>query len=401
MSVIPEFHTMGSGTLLGNREAPPAETAKESLQPYKALVLFYLNGGADSWNLLVPMDCPLWDEYNTVRGVGALTADKLLKVSTTDQTCEKFGIHHKMSFVRDLYQSQEAAFVTNVGALVEPLYMQNLKEKSLCVGLYSHADMQTAGQTLKCQVAGSSPGGFGGRVADALQADDIQATLFSIAGTNPWTTSMNLPVEVISYKHGAAKFEDYDRLRPLVDGIRGKKHESLYAEEFVQQLGEALDSSERLGAFLANVSLETEGQFRDTKISGQLYQVAKLIRTHTLRKAERDLFFVQSGGWDLHSDADGEKAAELWQEVDWAIEDFVNEMKAQNEFDNVVLATSSDFGRTLTSNGKGTDHGWAGNHLIVGGAIQGGRVFNEFPKSLLDGNDQDARRGRLVPRFPC
>merc|ERR1719198_1283025 len=211
---------------------------------------------------------------------------------------------------------------------------------------------------------------------------------------------MNLPVEVISYKHGAAKFEDYDRLRPLVDGIRGKKHESLYAEEFVQQLGEAIDSSERLGAFLANVSLETEGQFRDTKISSQLYQVAKLIRTHTLRKAERDLFFVQSGGWDLHSDVDGEKAAELWQEVDWAIEDFVKEMKAQNEFDNVVLATSSDFGRTLTSNGKGTDHGWAGNHMIIGGAIQGGRVFNEFPKSLLNGNDQDAGRGRLVPRFP-
>jgi len=86
--------------------------------------------------------------------------------------------------------------------------------------------------------------------------------------------------------------------------------------------------------------------------------------------------------------------------VDWAVEDFVKEMKAQNEFDNVVLATSSDFGRTLTSNGKGTDHGWAGNHLIVGGAIQGGRVFNEFPKSLLEGNDQDAFRGRLVPRFP-
>lgn len=137
-----------------------------------------------------------------------------------------------------------------------------------------------------------------------------------------------------------------------------------------------------------------------TKISDQLYQVAKIIRTHTLRKAERDLFFVELGGWDHHSDVDGEKAATLWEEVDWAIEDFVNEMKAQNEFDNVVLATSSDFGRTLTSNGKGTDHGWAGNHLIVGGAIQGGRVYNTFPESLLEGNAQDAKRGRLVPKYP-
>merc|ERR1712100_701123 len=129
-------------------------------------------------------------------------------------------------------------------------------------------------------------------------------------------------------------------------------------------------------------------------------QVAKLILTHKLRRAERDFFFVQLGGWDTHSDVDGAKAAALWQEVDWAIEGFVEEMKAQTMFDKVVLVTSSDFARTLTSNGKGTDHGWAGNNIVLGGAIQGGRIFNDFPSSLLEGNDQDARRGRLIPRFP-
>jgi len=78
----------------------------------------------------------------------------------------------------------------------------------------------------------------------------------------------------------------------------------------------------------------------------------------------------------------------------------VAELKAQGIFNNVVLMTESDFGRTLTSNGGGSDHGWAGNHLILGGSIRGGNIFNEYPESLVEGNAQDAGRGRLIPKYP-
>merc|ERR1712176_768485 len=67
---------------------------------------------------------------------------------------------------------------------------------------------------------------------------------------------------------------------------------------------------------------------------------------------------------------------------------------------DTVLVTSSDFGRSLTSNGAGTDHAWAGNHIVLGGNVKGGHVFNDFPSSLLEGNDQDAGRGRLIPKYP-
>lgn len=76
------------------------------------------------------------------------------------------------------------------------------------------------------------------------------------------------------------------------------------------------------------------------------------------------------------------------------------ELKAQNIFDSTVLVSESDFGRSLTSNGAGTDHAWAGNHFVLGGSVNGGRVFNDFPTSLLEGNDQDAGRGRLIPKYP-
>mmetsp|Transcript_72939 Transcript_72939/g.211143 ORF Transcript_72939/g.211143 Transcript_72939/m.211143 type:complete len:120 (-) Transcript_72939:286-645(-) len=75
-------------------------------------------------------------------------------------------------------------------------------------------------------------------------------------------------------------------------------------------------------------------------------------------------------------------------------------MKAQGVWDNVVMLTNSDFGRTLTPNGQGTDHAWAGNYFVMGGKVKGGRVFNEFPASLQEGGEQDIGRGRLVPKHP-
>merc|ERR1712072_1020170 len=87
-------------------------------------------------------------------------------------------------------------------------------------------------------------------------------------------------------------------------------------------------------------------------------------------------------------------------EIDTALRGFVAELKAQNVFDSTVVLTQSEFGRTLSPNGAGTDHGWAGNHFVLGGSVNGGHIFNDFPKSFLEGNEQDVGRGRLIPKYP-
>merc|ERR1719316_1708656 len=137
----------------------------------------------------------------------------------------------------------------------------------------------------------------------------------------------------------------------------------------------------------------------DTKLSKQLKQVAKLIATRTDRKAERDFYFVSLGGFDAHSEV-LETLNEKFVEIDRCLQAFVAEVQAQNVFENVVLVTHSDFGRSLTSNGAGTDHAWAGNHIVLGGSVNGGKVLNDFPASLVAGNEQDAGRGRLIPKYP-
>merc|ERR1711991_396184 len=87
----------------------------------------------------------------------------------------------------------------------------------------------------------------------------------------------------------------------------------------------------------------------------------------------------------------------LFGDVDDGINTFATEMKAQGIWDDVVVLTVSDFGRTLTSNGQGTDHGWGGNHIIAGGGVRGGQMFGEFPPSLTDDGPLSIGRGRLIP----
>jgi len=150
---------------------------------------------------------------------------------------------------------------------------------------------------------------------------------------------------------------------------------------------------------LDNATLVTTYPIQRSSIGQQLQQVARLMATRKERRAERDIFFVQTRGWDMHNEAVNE-LREKFQELNGALQDFVAEVKAQGLWDSTVMSTHSDFGRTLTSNGQGTDHAWAGNHVVLGGKVQGNKIFNEFPSSLLEGGDQDIGRGRLVPKYP-
>ena len=64
-----------------------------------------------------------------------------------------------------------------------------------------------------------------------------------------------------------------------------------------------------------------------------------------------------------------------------------------------TIVTVSDFGRALPGNGGGTDHGWGGNHMIMGGGVRGGRVLGQFPAKLDESSD-DRVSGYIVPTTP-
>eukprot|EP00930_Biecheleria_cincta_P023533 TRINITY_DN16991_c0_g1_i1.p1 TRINITY_DN16991_c0_g1~~TRINITY_DN16991_c0_g1_i1.p1 ORF type:complete len:2142 (-),score=336.15 TRINITY_DN16991_c0_g1_i1:205-6630(-) len=405
MAVVmtPEFHTQGNP--LPQELRPERKATAPPLAPrsYKALIMLMMQGGADTFNMLVPWACPLYDEYVAIRKSVALLPDQLQVISTAGQACTNFGIHFQLPVVKNLYDQGEAAFVSNIGSLVEPLTKEQYESGSrmYCNGLFSHSDQQLAAQTLKCQAATTSKG-VGGRLADALAAgsQSLRTTSYSVAGISRWSQGRETSAEIIDQHSGSVRFHKYKQVQDVIDNITRIKHGNIYCEEFSGRLMHAVDSNDKLRQQLQGAKLRTAYAVQDSELSKQLQQVARLIAAHERRGAERDLFYVSQGGFDTHARMLGDLDDKFAQMND-ALKSFVAEMKAQGVFDSIVLVTHSDFGRTLTANTEhGTDHGWSGNHIIIGGGINGGRIYNDFVSTFHEGGEQDAGRGRIIPAYP-
>merc|ERR1719316_2193000 len=306
--------------------------------------MLFMGGGADTFNMLVPHEGTLWSDYQEVRQDIALADHELLDIATDGQDISTFAVHHKLPFLRQLYNDGEAAFISNVGALVEPTTKHQYKngEAEKCVGLFSHSDQQTAAATLKCQVAGTSPKGTGGRISDALKAENFQTHSFSIAGTSTWSQGFQTHQEIIHHSEGAVRLDSYSSVSPLIKNITNHMHQNVYCEEYAKSLNNFVEASESLGTTLDATSLQTT-YAAEHYLSKQLRQVARLIAAREDRKVERDLFYVNIGGFDAHSNS-AEVLAENFKIIDDALQEFVGEMKEQNIFDSVVIASESDFG---------------------------------------------------------
>jgi len=399
--MTPEFHIFGPIMPNGTRPKSPTPVKEHQPQSYRAVVLLFMAGGADTYHMLVPVGCNLYNEYKKVRDGIHHEQDKLLPIESPKQPrCKSFGVHPKLPFIADLYNKEQAAFVSNIGALVQPLSRSTMQTSKKCLKLFSHSHAQTAAHTLHCQIPGVAPRGVGGRIADDIAARH-QTASFSLAGKATWSGGFDTNTEIVHPTRGAVRYSRYAKVKETVLNITSQQYGGVFCEEYAKLFQEAVDSSEHLGTLLDKVKLKTESSWKpSTDLSSQLYQVARLIQSRVKRSAERDFFFVQIGGFDTHK-VMKDTLDILFADMNDSIEKFVAEMKAQNVFDSVVMATESDFGRTLDKNGnQGTDHGWGGNQFVLGGSINGKNIFNEFLSSYLPGTEQDAGRGRVIPQYP-
>eukprot|EP00931_Biecheleriopsis_adriatica_P094337 TRINITY_DN679_c0_g1_i6.p1 TRINITY_DN679_c0_g1~~TRINITY_DN679_c0_g1_i6.p1 ORF type:complete len:3274 (-),score=593.17 TRINITY_DN679_c0_g1_i6:142-9879(-) len=402
----PQFHTLGSVQPIGVRQPPPPSnnTASNGSEAYKAMVVLYLFGGADTYNMLVPQDCELYEQYMSIRKDVALMPDQLLKINTTGQACAHFGIHSELPILKELYDLKEAAFVTNVGNLVEPTL--GVRNARTCPGNFGHSGMQHASQTLMCQYGMDLLHGGGGRMADALARGSVLETglttsSFSLAGKAPWSQGISTERKVISGNEvSEGGFKPGRKVQRVIDKLTTIEFSTVYAKEFVNQFDAALNSYQAVAESLQAGDDLLENPQADYGGMNELKQVARLIASRNVRKSDRDFFFLGFGGFDMHTNL-APSLANRFRTMNTGITAFVNEMKAQGVWENVVFATQSDFARTLDPNAnKGTDHGWAGNHFVLSGAVEGGRVYNDFHASLAAGNRADVGRGRLIPEYP-
>ncbi|CAK9034473.1 unnamed protein product [Durusdinium trenchii] len=369
--------------------------------------MLFLKGGMDSFQMLVPLNCPLYDEYTTVRRSISLLPEEVHKIQAQNQPCTDFGIHPRLPFIKELYDEQKVTFVNDVGSLVEPLTPDMIGTGfhatggtgKRCQGLFSHADQQRAAETLTCQYSSAEFKGAGGRIADAV-AKDYNTASFSMRNQATWPQGFDISGEVLGQQSsGESAFPEYERLKDIIDNITGTQHGNIYCEEYAKRFQQSISFNLGLEKQLENAQLQTDYEINGYKpLQSQFKKAATLIAARAERQAERDFFFVEDGGWDAHSGVE-DSLYKKFGEVNEAVQQLVQELEAQNVFDRVVIVTHSDFARTLTPNSNaGTDHGWSGIQMVLSGAIQGG-MLNAYPH-LAEDSAMDAGRGRLIPRYP-
>lgn len=371
-----------------------------SLGDYKSLVCLFLYGGNDSFNMLVPRQQEAWDAYAKVRSSLALGRDLLLPVTTVGQDFPEFGVHPSLPFLQERYNAGEAAFVANVGTLVEPTSLDQYQAKStaLPVGLFSHSDEQIHWQTLVPQVRGSGPKGWAGRMADCMAQANATGTIamnISLSGNNVLQTGHG-SIPYITEPGGAVQLTEYHddpSSRMVIDSMLGGEYRNLYQRTLASRNRKAIDTAVALEAAVNPVQLQET--FPGSSTGQRLASVARILAARNTLGMQRQIFFVARGGWDHHNEVLVNQEG-LFAELDAALEAFWKELGHLGLQDQVVLFSASDFGRTLTSNGQGSDHAWGGNHFVLGGGLQGGRIYGEYPL-LATGGPQDIGRGRLLP----
>ncbi|MCB1696220.1 MAG: DUF1501 domain-containing protein [Pseudomonadales bacterium] len=379
--------------------------AAQGAHDYRALVCVLLAGGNDSWNMVVPTDTDQHSQYQAIRSDLALPLDNLLPLPGATATGRRYGLHPGMPGLQSLFAGGDAGVLCNVGTLLEPFDPAAVANGSILapLGLFSHADQIQQWQTGISDARVTE--GWGGRVADLLQGQNLANGIsmnISLAGNNVFQSGANVSeYSVQADDDGATGINAYDDgtrfgsyRRQVIDSLLSVAQDNILRREYRARLANAIESQKVfVGALQQAPVLGTD--FSDNYFSRSLRQVARIISVREQLGASRQTFFITVGGWDHHDDVLTNQAAMLPM-VSAGLLEFRNALAELSVFDAVTTFTTSDFGRTLTSNGKGSDHGWGGHHIVMGGAVNGANYFGNYPE-IYPGNPLDVGRGIYAP----
>jgi uncharacterized protein (DUF1501 family) len=369
---------------------------------YRALVCVFLFGGNDSFNMLVPRSPAEYGVYQAARQNLAIPQAALLPITPLTQDGAEYGVHPAMPGLRDLFETERAAFVTNVGPLFAPTTKEQYLANSVPLPpqLFSHNDQQDQWHSLRS--GSSNRSGWAGRIADMLRANVTNqqlATNISLRGTNLFQAG-DATISYIMGARGPMPFLSFQpggpyqaKLRSAFERLVDARYESMYERAFAEVQQRALRGTDRLTEALAGVSIGTP--FPPSELGQQLRTVARMLAVRDRFEMKRQIFFVASPGFDSHDDQVAVQPG-LLGNVSACLRQFYAATVELGVASSVTTFTQSDFGRTLTSNGDGSDHAWGGNQIVMGDAVRGRMLYGTYPRLELDGPD-DVGGGRLIP----
>ena len=390
----------------------------------KALVCLFLSGGIDSFQMLVPWEQSRYNTYAVTRGApgtdGGLALDRNTLLRLTGNSSD-FAFHLSMTGMHQMATGtgpyfngkKRLAAVTNIGTLVQPitkaqyLAWENGQNAALPIprALFSHSDQTEQWQTAVPQGMLELTG-WAGRCADIISSTyNANATSMSIslAGNNTFQVGKDTTQFVIT-PDGSLSFDSYNAPNMLKNqafrSTLQQSYANLLSQGFANLTKQSDDAQLLFQAKFDSPDADlgaADAYFPNNNYLATTFRaVLKAIKIRSALGLRRQSFFINWGGWDMHSDLLNPQANQLL-DVDAALTAFQRGLEELGLSNDVITFTASDFGRTLRSNGRGTDHAWGGNAFLMGGPIDGGKIFGTFPNLALDSNDDVGYGGRLLP----
>ncbi len=339
-----------------------------------------------------------------------------------------FALHPLMPNMHKAFSAGRLAALANVGSLLAPLTKAQYQKPTTGVQipprLYSHSDQQQAWQTGQVDYAAL---GWGGQMGDVFAASGnaaaVNFTSFTTAGLTGFPVGGTVKayrISVGSAGGGAVTIDLLQRtgsynnsptfLAAMRETLLGNDADgNALGQTYADAVVTSNTTASAFSATLAGSSVTAPtafvnpltGNTAGNPLADQLRAVAQTIVAHGALGPNRQVFFVQIGSFDTH-DGQNDRQSLLLAQVDHALNYFDTEMTARGYGAAVTTFTASDFNRTYTTNGDGTDHAWGGHHLILGGAVKGGDIYGTFPTVGVDDaasgfNNPDMAGNALIP----
>ncbi|MDV6250115.1 DUF1501 domain-containing protein [Vibrio sp. EA2] len=376
----------------------PAYSLASPGNDFRALICVYLMGGNDAINTILPLSDFHYKQYADVRGALSVAKETIvptgLNVLDANRRKVPLGLHPQLGTLSSVFERGDANIAVNSGILDQPLTKQSIDSGELPLPdqLFSH-NSQTDSWLLGGMEASRNLG-WAGRILDVLNSNAQVSPLYSVYGESLWLRAMEHRQTVLK-KDRAVKLSALDNLvyKGIYERLLSDSANNPFSEHFHLMINESMTMSQILADQLNQI--EDSPLFTSSDLGKQMQTVFKLIASQNDLNQKRQIFFVKHNGYDLH-DSQLARHPVLLEDLATNLLAMYQSVDKLGLSKSVTSFTMSDFGRRMTSNGNGTDHGWGGHQLVLGGAVNSNQPIGTWPELVLGGQD-DYSRGRLIP----
>jgi hypothetical protein len=386
----------------------PAATS--SLSGYKALISIHLNGGCDGNDVIVPTDSAYADYIKSRPNVG-LKKDTLSPL-TGSFLGHTVGLNPALKALIPLFNSGKLATLINTGPLIRPTTAQEVLAGTakLPPFLYSHPE-QTA--TVNGWMGDQDPSGWGGRAIEAMDpVASFRSPLISV-NSNQSTLVLGQRSKIISASSypstsiGRANLLDpKNQWTQIMDSLSRFQSPNQVSAEYARTFKGIFSDAQDLA--LAAQKVPEPSGFGASSVARQLAMVSRLVSYYKTSGATRQIYSLQWGSFDTHTNQRGTTSTPLGQDTQLqdlaeALVSFQAALDQTGMSNDVALLVTSEFGRTLDeASGFGSDHAWGNHWFVMGNAIKGAQMYGtKFPSLVLGGADDahPQKRGYWVPQI--